>query len=640
MPLAWLGDIASLEQRISCLEEKGFQSSLNDNITPVAKPTDISQTAPHGEKPSQVVPYLSTVDHHNEAYLPRSSPAIGLLATFARAEDGNPAHLRETERSKTYENPADTEGMLDRSKEDALFKIYRDKVHCRYPFLRLDEVQDATKRPAGQWMDYFTNMIFSIGRLLENPNQFEGSQHSHQAFHRIAVTRYLSHVFAQSDRLLHIQAYLLLAMHAIYMPSTERIISIASATMRYCVMAQLHLADTEPEPIDAATQSHVQMRRRVFWSAYALDRAVGTAFDLPFSIPDYQITVKLYANTGDDELERGSEAYPKMSQNRPHITSVSSALHVVYCRQIQSEILNTTLHRDFNKQFDRLSHWRLRILRKLDHWKSLCHRYSDPRSKTSTSNEWLNMIYNYSLAMLYQPTKMTVVGPAGDWTIKSCVQACLLFRKFQRETPMTELWLGLIVQFKCGVALLYCFFATPPHLRSAAYGLPDTSEAVRACSIILSILAERWPQARCVRDSFDILAREIPLFEITPTAEAASLPRKMRQESAEILLGLLGELETIIVHRNTLRMIKEMVVEDFPRPIPGPSGAIEVAIATVNETHVVDGESPSWRISVTGDIFQPVTPHFFQQDTSTFEPDEFDYMAIGFPGEFDPQISF
>lgn len=87
-------------------------------------------------------------------------------------------------------------------------------------------------------------------------------------------------------------------------------------------------------------------------------------------------------------------------------------------------------------------------------------------------------------------------------------------------------------------------------------------------------------------------------------------------------------------------MIKEMVVEDFPRPIPGPGGAIEVAIATVNETHVVDGESPSWRISVTGDIFQPVTPHFFQQDTSTFEPDEFDYMAIGFPGEFDPQISF
>jgi hypothetical protein len=73
-------------------------------------------------------------------------------------------------------------------------------------------------------------------------------------------------------------------------------------------MGQLHLANAEPDLVDDATKFQIQMRRRVFWSAYALDRAVGTAFNLPFSIPDYQITVRLYANTDDYELDdRSSE---------------------------------------------------------------------------------------------------------------------------------------------------------------------------------------------------------------------------------------------------------------------------------------------------------------------------------------------
>lgn len=400
-------------------------------------------------------------------------------------------------------------------------------------------------------------------------------------------------------------------------------------------MGQLHLANAEPKLIDAATKFQIQMRRRVFWSAYALDRAVGTAFDLPFSIPDYQITVRLYANTDDYELDERSSS--EDLQNVPRITSVSFALHLVYCRQIQSEILNTTLHRDFGKQYDGLSHWRLRVLGKLDRWKSLCHRYADPRSITLTSGEWLNMIYNYSLAMLYQPTKANVCGPAGDWTVKSYVQACLIFRKFQRETQMTELWLGLVAQFKCGVAPLYCLFATPPHLRSAASEQPDVSEAVRACSIILSILAERWPQARCVRDCFDILAREIPLFEPTSTNQGIGAIRRMRPESSEALLALLGLLEIIIVHRNTLRMIKEMAMEAFPRPTEGSS---QTEAAGNEATQGIEGDSPSWRTSMTGDMFQPLTPYFSQPDMSGLGVDGFDYTTIGFPGEFDPHIPF
>lgn len=318
MPLAWLGDIASMEERISRLEENN--QSLNGNGTASGNYAAVATSMGNAEEPpGRRVSFASRNDH--ESLLSRSSPAIGLLATFARSEVENmsPENMHENSTARKC-NQNDVEGTLNASAEEALFELYQDKVHCRYPFLHLTDFRDPTKRSTARWVGYFTNMIFSISLLLERNNQLDSSG-NHQAFYRIAVTRYLSHVFSEPDRLLHIQAYLLLAMHAIYSPSTERIISIASATMRYCVMAQLHLADAEPEPTDDRAKVRIQMRRRVFWSAYALDRAVGTALDLPFSIPDYQITVKLFANINDHELdERCTKICAEDSQNRSHLT--------------------------------------------------------------------------------------------------------------------------------------------------------------------------------------------------------------------------------------------------------------------------------------------------------------------------------
>ncbi|KAF6805580.1 fungal specific transcription factor domain-containing protein [Colletotrichum sojae] len=652
IPLAVMHEFDSLHDRICRLEEDNarLQAVIDRIGTGHNAPADAAATA-HGTTQSDRR-RVSMASHAGvETSLARSSPAIGLLATFARAdEDSNPSPLDSGRRPASRHDADGGILTIDSTTEEAFFDIYHDKVQCRYPFLRLDELRDADRRPSKPWIPYFVNMIFSIGLLLEKGTQLEASRprhgHSHQAFYRAAVTRHLSHVFAQHDRLLHIQAYLLLAMHAIYSPSTERIISIASATMRYCVMAQLHLADTEPRDaaVSVAARVEAQMRRRVFWSAYALDRAVCTTFDLPFSVPDYQITARMYANVDDADLEaRCGESLPEGDpapppRGRPGLTSVSAALHVVYCRQIQSEILNTTLHRDFDSQFDGLSHWRLRVLEKLERWRALCRRYSDARSRSFTSGEWMHMIYNYSLAMLYRPNRQTVAGPAGDWTVRSCVQACLIFRKFQRETPISELWLGLVAQFKCGVALLYCFFATPPRLRTAAYGLPDASEAVRACSIVLSILAERWPQSKCLRDAFDILAREIPLFEAAVTEEEEGVnPRKMKREPAEALMALISQLETIVVHRDTLRMIKEMASEEFPRSPSDEQQKAQNDMDILAETaaQLAEDDSPSWRTSITGDIFQPIAPHFFQPDMSGLDADGFDYTTLGFPGEFD-----
>jgi hypothetical protein len=221
--------------------------------------------------------------------------------------------------------------------------------------------------------------------------------------------------------------------------------------------------------------------------------------------------------------------------------------------------------------------------------------------------------------------------------VKSCVQACLIFRKFQREMSITELWLGLIAQFKCGVALLYCFFTVPPSLRSTAYGLPETSEAVRACSIILSILAERWPQSCSLRDTFDVLAREIPLYETGSSTQTT--PSKTRRHSAEAILVLLKQLEPIVVHRNTLSMIKEMALKEFLRPpIQGKEGIAQTEATADGAESFVDEDACSWHTGMTADLFRPATPNFFQLDSLGHEPGASSITTPGFPGEFDLAI--
>jgi hypothetical protein len=120
--------------------------------------------------------------------------------------------------------------------------------------------------------------------------------------------------------------------------------------------------------------------------------------------------------------------------------------------------------------------------------------------------------------------------------------------------------LQLLVQFQSGVTLLYCFWATPPEQRTENYDSPDVSDALRACSNILAIMADKWPIAECLRDVLELLAREVPLVD-RPNRP----PTRFSERSTSAVLKMLPKVRALVVHRSILRMIEEMISEDFPR---------------------------------------------------------------------------
>lgn len=108
--------------------------------------------------------------------------------------------------------------------------------------------------------------------------------------------------------------------------------------------------------------------------------------------------------------------------------------------------------------------------------------------------------------------------------------------------------------------MLYCCWATPPEYRTENYDSPDVSDALRACSNILAIMADRWPKADCLRDVFELLAREVPLVD-----RPSRPPTRISDSSAESIRAKLPHIRSLIVHRSIMRMIEEMITQDFPR---------------------------------------------------------------------------
>lgn len=127
------------------------------------------------------------------------------------------------------------------------------------------------------------------------------------------------------------------------------------------------------------------------------------------------------------------------------------------------------------------------------------------------------------------------------------------------------------MQFQSGITLLYCFWATPPQYRSENYESPDVAIAIRSCSNILAIFANQWPKADCIRDVFELLASEIPLND-RPNRP----PIRIREDTAADIREKLPNVRALVVHRSILRLIEEMISEDFPRcegrdPLPLPA---------------------------------------------------------------------
>ncbi|CAI7651719.1 unnamed protein product [Penicillium pancosmium] len=265
---------------------------------------------------------------------------------------------------------------------------------------------------------------------------------------------------------------------------------------------------------------------------------------------------------------------------------------------------------DFNK-IDASPAWRQHMLQELESWRTQIQLLSHRSSRGYLSDRWVGMAYNYTILLLHQPTKENASGTFGERSVKASVQIMLTFREFQKDRQTAQLWPGLLSQFNVGVTFLYCFWATPISHRSTEYSSPEASEALRACSTSLAILSERWIQAEPLRDIFDILAKEIPLHSVE------SIPRCLSADAVTRIKSQMDWLRVVVKNRGVLRMLDEMVNEDFP------SSPVANSVQAANQETVI----------------QESTEHFCSEHCSLFPGTVFHDPITsmgGLEGEYEP----
>jgi hypothetical protein len=116
----------------------------------------------------------------------------------------------------------------------------------------------------------------------------------------------------------------------------------------------------------------VEMRKRLFWSCYTMDRQISIPLGRPFSISDRDIDVALPLDVDESckdirVLERASTMDADVV--RTESTSLTAFLHILRLRRIESSIQQTIYRVDqsINVADAEVDHY----LEQLEKWKSL-----------------------------------------------------------------------------------------------------------------------------------------------------------------------------------------------------------------------------------------------------------------------------
>ncbi|KAJ5663022.1 hypothetical protein N7507_003753 [Penicillium longicatenatum] len=458
-------------------------------------------------------------------------------------------------------------------KEQALIQTYLERVNPRYPFILEEQFLDWYSSwknlrnnggdiPAGeQWKSFFIQMAFAVSLLIA-PQVFPEERRLSNNLYSIALAS-LSSVFERPDPVLHVQAYLMCTIHALHSPSSQTVLTMISTTMRCCVVSQLHRSMYEPSIRDSSTLLEVQIRRRVFWSAYSIDRLLSWIYHVPCSVIDENIQIELFANMNDGEIQRWEPQSRSQAdvESLPRQTQVSSALHLIRVRRIQSHILAIMMRADYDANFALHYGWRLHMLKELDQWRNQLQPHSDPESRGYTSQGWVGMAYNYTILLLHRPTKQNAREIVGEKCLQACADILSVFRQYQKDRQTAQLWPGLLSQFGIGITLLYCFWATPPSSRTDIYRSSKSLAAIHTCSVILAVFAEQWRQAEPLRDLFDTLSEAIPYH---PLISADNTETRISADAANSIRPIMPHIVSIVVNVDICRMITEMVTQDYP----------------------------------------------------------------------------
>ncbi|KAK1856070.1 flavin-binding monooxygenase [Colletotrichum chrysophilum] len=362
---------------------------------------------------------------------------------------------------------------------------------------------------------FFVFMVTAVGALAV---PFAGAPLPESLY--TAAEDLFEHVL-QLNSLETIQALLCCAMYSLRSPIGVSIWTLSGLAVRQCVELGLH-RDIPWSKVESNTLK-TEVRRRVFWCSYNLDRACAVTLGRPVSITDEDIDVALFLDIDDENITPTGFLAQARTSNLEPATVVSSALHTIRLRRIWARMQRTIYRETHSVAPHRNSSSTQKFKDELRAWMDAAPEQlveGCAANNAFGSPEWYKLMYYHSILLLHRRRLVVRQRSSHDqsrWAAPECDDAsvyldcasssqaiCELYRTLYLSQRLNDTWGALHVLFLAGLTYVHCLWNSPETRNTIRRDI--VSSTCTSCMIVLAVMSERWDAVAPYRDTFEALS--------------------------------------------------------------------------------------------------------------------------------------
>lgn len=387
----------------------------------------------------------------------------------------------------------------------------------------------------------------------------------------------------ESHSIHNIEAMTLLVLYNLRSPSNSGIWYMVGLAMRSAVDLGLH----REAHYTKLSAYQTQLRRRLFWSIYYLERVVALSLGRPFSISDRDIDASLPHDIDDSVHDDDIilEAITRSTIPRSP-SSLTMSICLTSLKRVESQI-QCEIYR-VDKSVSQLTPEIGPLLKQLDCWK-----HALPEMTTSDTN-YLFLQWNKAVRLLLQPF-LPILNP-NDKLIGICLKAsgqiCELFKRLHQSAAYGHSFIAVHSIFIAGLTMCYCLFISP-----SLYSLSVAND-LRACTAALFVMAERTPVVKKYRDVLEtVITSAMEFISRSPVHTNSSFHdqhsgdhretnRMFSKDDHQVVLSLLGLSAQQAPDQNQIpkSLATSPQTGNFPPPATSIAGHQRVSFESVQNS--------------------------------------------------------
>ncbi|KAH6655681.1 fungal-specific transcription factor domain-containing protein [Truncatella angustata] len=394
------------------------------------------------------------------------------------------------------------------SKESAkyLSASYFDLIHIQFPILHqptfmvmLDQMY--TPMDPDPVVAFQVFMVLAIGASASSRRSRPGILGDSYG---ITAMKHFDQINVQNS-LQGLQCLLLMSIYAMHNPSARFNIWYLNYQ---CIAALLDLG--LQRKIDIASNISLyeqEMRTRLFWSVYTLDRTIATTMGRPIGLRDEACELRLPQNISDIALMAPGQEKQTPSTDINHM---SVSIHLFALARINSEIkyvansINRAAPPYALPVVADIHEWQNGILESLDSWVNRIPDFGLDKDYVRI----LCQIRYHIVRMLATSPSPAIPKPSTEILTQCYNSATTIIRLYDQLQKQDNLLISSTILHAItlsAISMMYCTRAVPSIAKNTT--LDVLMSDISICQILLSAIGEHWSGAKRCRVIIDELGR-------------------------------------------------------------------------------------------------------------------------------------